>query len=313
MKAEKIGIKVIRTIDRIVNYALLVLIVALLAFAGYALWDSKQIYKAADKSSYEVYKPGQEDEGKNFMELQAINPEVIAWLDVYGTNIDYPVTQAEDNSKYVNTGAEGRYSLSGAIFLDADNSRDFSDFNSIIYGHHMDKSVMFGPIGDFTDEDVFYSHRYGSLFFDEKYQGLEFFAFIHADAYDRSVFTPNVGKEKREKYLTNLTETAIHRSNVEITESDRIVLLATCSSDSTNGRDVLVGKITDELVKDPFKGAHDGQKIHSAPATHGHVAELFLWPLLLALVLTIRIITLISRYRKRRISLSTQEAVRKTI
>ncbi|MCG4817374.1 class B sortase, partial [Collinsella aerofaciens] len=75
--------------------------------------------------------------GLSFEQLKELNPEVFGWLTVYGTNIDYPVTQGKDNWKYVNTNALGEYSLSGAIFLDYTNRKDFQDFNSILYGHHM--------------------------------------------------------------------------------------------------------------------------------------------------------------------------------
>jgi len=296
MEAEAAGIRTIKIINSIVSNAILVIIVALVAFAGYALWDSKQIFKAADKSNYSVYKPTEESEGKTFKELQIINPEVIAWLDVYGTNIDYPVTQGEDNMKYVSTNAEGRYSLSGAIFLDSDNSKDFSDFNNILYGHHMEKEVMFGEIGSFAGKDVFDSHRYGNLYFEEKDHGIEFFAFIHADAYDRSVFSPNIDETDQKYYLKNLIERAIHKRDIEISASDRIVLLTTCSSNSTNGRDILVGKITDEVFEDPFKNAEtDGGKT----GLYGLVEEILMWPLLLALVLVIRIIVLIKNNSRR--------------
>jgi len=132
--------------------------------------------------------------------LQAINPEVFSWLTVYGTNIDYPVAQGQDNMKYVNTNAEGKYSLSGSIFLDYNNSKDFSDFNSILYGHHMQKKTMFGEIGSFSNQYFFDSHRYGNLYYGGKDHGIEFFAFIHTSAYDDTVFTPNVTDKNRQAY-----------------------------------------------------------------------------------------------------------------
>ncbi len=147
--------------------------------------------------------------------------------------------------KYVNTNAEGMYSLSGTIFLDCANSKDFSDFNSILYGHHMEKNAMFGEIGHFSDKAMFDSHPYGNLYFDGKDHGLEFFAFIHTDAYDSAVFTADIaGETERRAYLDHLFSKSIHKKDVEITIEDRIVLLSTCSSHSTNGRDILAGKVT---------------------------------------------------------------------
>jgi len=233
-----------------VNCIAFMIIASLIAYSGYALWDSKQLHRSADKSNYAVYKPTAENQGKSFGELQALNAEVFAWLCVYGTNIDYPVAQGSTNMKYVNTNAEGRYSLSGSLFLDYHNSKDFSDFNSIIYGHHMAKKVMFGEIGDFFDRSMFDSHMYGSLYFDGKDHGIEFFAFIRTDAYDSVIFTPNVEEGQREKYLDGLLAKAVHVRETGVSRDDRLVLLSTCSSSSTNGRDILVGKVTDNVYDD---------------------------------------------------------------
>ena len=284
---------VIKILDSIVNFAVLTTIVLLLAFAGYALWDSNQIFQGADKSQYAVYKPTALDQGKSFKELQAINPEVFAWLTVYGTNIDYPVTQGQDNMKYVNTNAEGQYSLSGAIFLDYMNSKHFTDFNSILYGHHMERKAMFGEIGEFADKDMFDAHEYGNLYFDGKDHGIKFFAFIHTDAYDGAVFTPNVREEIRQAYLDNLLATAIHARDMEITVQDRIILLSTCSSSSTNGRDILIGIITDETYEDLAREANDSKEQMSTDDGSGGVkaipVKLWLLKLTLAGLLILRI------------------------
>ncbi|MCL2079958.1 MAG: class B sortase [Oscillospiraceae bacterium] len=240
------SVKAIKGINGIINYAVLIVVILLFLFAAYALWDSNQLYAGADKSNYSVYKPTPEDQGKSFAELVAINPEVFAWLTVYGTSIDYPVTQGPDNMKYVNTSAEGRYSLSGAIFLDSRNSKDFSDFNSIIYGHHMAKNVMFGEIDDFRDKEKFEAHRYGSIYYDGQYHQIEFFAFLHTDAYDGEVFSANVNESERGRYLESIFAKSLHIRDIGVTTNDRIILLSTCSADSTNGRDILAGIITDE-------------------------------------------------------------------
>ena len=253
MKAQEAGRKAIKAVNGAVNTAVLMIVLLLLAFAGYALWDAHQIYHSADKAQYAAYKPTAENEGVSFQELRAINPEVFAWLTVYGTNVDYPVTQAEDNQKYISTNVEGKYSMTGSIFLDKDNSMDFSDFNSIMYGHHMEKNAMFGEIDTFADMYVFETHRYGNLYFSGKDHGIEFFAFVHADAYDTSVYRTNVmGDEARQAYLDGLFDKSVYKRDIGVTTDDHIVLLSTCSSSSTNGRDILVGRLSGEVYDDPF-------------------------------------------------------------
>jgi len=234
-----------------VNFTVLVVLLLLLVIGVYAMWDSKQIYEAASSQVYEMYKPTKE-ESLSFEELKKFNSDVIAWLEVYGTTIDYPVLQAEDNNKYLNKDVMGKYSLSGSLFLDYQNAPDFSDFNSIIFGHHMDKAVMFGGIDRFTDKDYFEKHRYGNLFFEGKNHGVEFFAFLEVDAYDYTIYRVAVPDNAREEYLENLLEKATYTRNTGAIIEENIVLLSTCTSESTNGRHILVGRITDEVYQNEF-------------------------------------------------------------
>ena len=303
MKAEAIIRKSIGSVNSVINIIVLTVIILLLAFAGYALWDSEQIHQAADKSHYAVYKPNTEDGGKSFKELQSVNADIFAWLSVYGTNIDYPVTQGQDNIKYINTNAEGCYSLSGAVFLDYNNSKNFSDFSSILYGHHMEKKKMFGEIGEFSDKDVFDSHQYGNLHFDGKDHGIEFFAFVHTDAYDSMVFNPNVKEEERQIFLDNLLAKAVHKRDIDITTEDNIILLSTCSSGSTNGRDILAGKISGDIYSDPFNktGANDRKEQLYVDNRRGFLEKIprwLLWPAGTLTVLLPALILVIKRKRK---------------
>ena len=253
MGMERAARGLIRIAGRLVDLAVLTAILSLAAVGLYAMWDSKQVFGAANAAAYEIYRPDAEDGGQSFEELRAINPEVFAWLTVYGTNIDYPVVQGDDNMKYVNANARGQYSLSGAIFKDARSDPGFSEFSSILYGHHMENQVMFGEIGLFAEEEYFRAREHGTLFFDGETRGLDFFLFLSADAYDGTVFrTRIVEPEDREAYLGRLWELAIHTRELEVTAEDRIVLLSTCSASATNGRDILVAKIVEEIHEDPF-------------------------------------------------------------
>jgi len=295
MAADKLALG-IRYIGNIIDFMVLTIIILLLLFSGYALWDSSQIYHAADKSHYEVYKPTIENQGTTFEELRIINDEVFAWLTVYGTNIDYPVTQGPDNMKYVNTNAMGEYSLSGAIFLDMANSKDFTDFNSILYGHNMMNKTMFGEIGSFISKAKFEKNKYGNLYFDGKDHGIEFFAFIQTDAYNGAVLTPNIGENAKEEYLNNLLATALHKRDIGVTTNDRLVLLNTCSSGITNGRSILVGRITDTLFTE-----YEEVIVKELVPAETHNCYMFpvgLWLLLISIPLILMLL-LYCMYRKR--------------
>lgn len=250
--AVKAGKCVVKALDAIVNFAILAIFLLLLVYGSYALWQSNQIYRAADAKEFAMYRPTAEDEGLSFAALQQINPDVFAWLTVYGTNIDYPVTQTDDNETYVNTNVMGEYAISGNLFLDYTNAADFSDFNSIIYGHHMERNAMFGNIDQFIDPEYLESHLYGNLYFNGKDHGLELFAFLEADAYDYSIYQPAITAGHEERYIANLLSKSSHSRKIDIGPQDHIVLLSTCT-DSTNGRHILVGKITSTTYPDTFQ------------------------------------------------------------
>ena len=255
------GRALIRMVNIMVDYIVLFLLLLLLAIGCYAVWDSYMVHQQAEASSYEVYKPSAKDT-RSFQDFQKQNADVFGWLTVYGTNIDYPIVQAEDNEKYINTSADGKYSLSGSIFLDYRNERDFSDFNNIIYGHHMKDKVMFGEIGLFKEKKYFSNHKYGSIYFNGKNYGLEFFSFLEVDAYNQGIYNlAERNQEERLNYLDFILKLSMYTRKIKVGAEDHIVLLSTCTSDITNGRHILVGKITNKPKKNPFSNDSDFEKI----------------------------------------------------
>lgn len=234
--------KIIQITDHIVNIIIAIFCILLLLYGGYMLWDSAQINKQADASLYKTYKPIDE---LSFAELQKINPEVFGWLTVDGTHIDYPLVQGPNNSKYVNTDVKGNFSLCGCLFLDCRNKKDFSDMNNIIYGHHMDKEAMFGELEYFQDQKYFENHKYGHLYYEEQWHDIEFFAFLHVDAYDNMIYASNINSEnERLNYLNYIkTHSQLFRE-LSFQSEDRYVTFSTCTPSSTNGRHILVGRIS---------------------------------------------------------------------
>lgn len=277
---------IVRMIDHMVNLTALLLILIVMFLSCYMLWDSNQVYQAADAKNYEAYIPT-EKHTKSFEELQKINPDIIGWIRVNDTNVNYPLLQAEDDDTYMNTDAEGKYSLSGSIFLHCANKPDFSDFNNMIYGHHMEKHKMFGDVGMFTDKTYFEKHPYGNLFFDGKDHGVEFYALIQADAYNERIFSicPDDPKAKQ-AYLQEILDNALYKRNFEITQNDHLVLLITCTSELTNGRNILVGKLSDQIYPEKEKPKSLGTGIDELKEKMRQV-PVICWILLLIIVLWI--------------------------
>ena len=258
---KKIAKFIVNGIDHMVNLIALLLVLMTMFLSCYMLWDSNQVYQAADAKNYETYIPT-ETHTKSFEELQKINPDVIGWIRVNDTNINYPLLQTDDDDTYMNTDAEGKYSLSGAIFLHCGNKPDFSDFNNIIYGHHMEKHMMFGDIGEFT-----------------------FYALMQVDAYNETIFNvcPDTS-EAKQAYLLEIIDNALYKRELNITEDDHLVLLTTCTSDMTNGRNVLVGRLTDQVYPEKEKAKNLGTGIDQLKDMITNV-PVIIWMILIIIVL----------------------------
>ena len=202
-----------------------------LLIVAYGLYDTWYVYHHASDDSCLRYKP---TAGEGVPEDAPITDSMVGWLTVDDTNIDYPIMQGEDNYRFLNEDPYGDYSLSGSIFLDSRNSKEFSDPYSILYGHHMEYGSMFGALDDFLDQKYLNAHTHGKLLVGrEKVReyDLEVFAAIRVDVFEEEeVFDPDV-KDIREiirKYAAAL------RSVPE--EGERILALSTCTEPVSRNR-----------------------------------------------------------------------------
>lgn len=241
--------RLIHVLDETVNTLALAVLIILILLCVYTLGDHRAIIRTAESKEYALYKP---DGFGSFDELCKLNEDVIGWIDVYGTNIDYPVVQGKEHRFYLNHDARKKYSLSGSIFLDYRNN-GFKDFNSILYGHNMSPAAMFGAIKSFKQKDFFEEHRYGDIFYENKHHGIEFFAMLGADGYDFDLYSPGLVYElEKQNYIDRIMEQALFTRDIGVGTSDRIILLSTCSNVGTNERDILIGRVSDKTFKNPY-------------------------------------------------------------
>lgn len=138
--------KVLKFFDDVTSALVAVLLALLAVYAGYALWDNRQVYAAAEEVQASLLTLKPQEGGAPFAELRAVNADVRAWVTLDGTGVDYPVVQGKDNLTYVNTDVYGNFSLAGTIFLDTRCAPDFAGEYSLLYGHHMVSGQMFGDL-----------------------------------------------------------------------------------------------------------------------------------------------------------------------
>lgn len=180
--------QIFRKLNRIYDKLLMIVCLLMLMVSVYCLYDMWYIFDNVVDKGMLKYKPTTED---GMPADSPITEDMVAWLTIDDTKIDYPVMQADDNVKYLNLNPYGEYSLSGSLFLDSRNNPKFTDDYSIIYGHHMEYGKMFGALDSFLDEEYLKSHKSGTLIVgrnSDKIYKLEIFAAIHVNAKVSEIF-----------------------------------------------------------------------------------------------------------------------------
>ena len=252
-KRQKIYLKIIRKISRFLDYVVLFISLIALFIGVYAFWDTHQVFEIASSEGYAVYKPDSSN-NLSFEELKLKNKDVFAWIDIYGTKIDYPIVQGQDNSEYLNKTVLGEFSTAGSIFLDHRNDKEFTDFQDILYGHYMAERKMFGDMELFKDKSFFDTHKYGVIHrADRPSIGIEFFAFMKTVGTDKTILSPAKLKEEKSDLVKHIYESATYSRDIDFSNNENIIILDTCDLSITNGRYILAGKLTNTIAENEFK------------------------------------------------------------
>jgi sortase B len=235
---------------------LVVLLLGGLAFGGYHAWKMQiDLHAEADLHGEELqFKPvptiaeAPAEPGSTVNEaivrLREENPAGVGWLTIPHTGIDYPFVQAEDNKYYLNHNLKGEPAKAGTIFMDYRNARDFSDFNTILYGHNLHSGTMFAGLKLFAEQAFFEATPTGLLFLEEKTYTLEFFAYLLVHADDVGVY--NANHYAQAEFLAYIKENAKQYREVELEAWERTVTLSTCAYDFHDARMVLLAVLKEQ-------------------------------------------------------------------
>lgn len=168
------------------------------------------------------------------------NADVVGWLYCEGTVINYPVVQRPgDNTYYLHRGLNGRYLVSGTIFVDGRCGGIAAGWNHIIYGHNMDNGTIFGSLVKYKDQSYYEEHPVLWYLTPEGNWRIDLFAGLVTDV-KSDVYTPAVSSDS----LTKFRESSTFVSPVPVSASDAVITLSTCSYEFNNARYVVMGKLT---------------------------------------------------------------------
>lgn len=181
-------------------------------------------------------------------ELQKHNKDIVAYIEIDGTNISYPVLQATDNEYYLYKNYLKEYSTDGSIFLDKDVSLSLPSCNFLMYGHNNQNGRMFSELTNYKSEAYYKEHskiRFVTNDSDEEYNIMACFYSRVYYTHEKNVFRyynfVNAGyKEEFDEYVKNACNASIYDTGISAVYGEQLLTLSACSYHTKDGRFVVV-------------------------------------------------------------------------
>lgn len=176
------------------------------------------------------------------------NSDLVGWITIDGTNINYPVMQTKDTPNfYINRGFDKSYSDYGVPYVQEDCVIGESD-NVIIYGHNMKNGTMFSDLEKYADETFYKEHRYIKFDTLSEFGTYEIFAVFRTTAYSDNGFkyyniVDAKDTEDFNNFIEKCKELSLYDTGVSTVYGDKLLTLSTCEYTCTNGRLVVVAKL----------------------------------------------------------------------
>ena len=237
--------------SNILSTILLIVGIALLIAAAIMFAKTQVDYYAQDVINQELASyttvPEKKDEAPvvDWAGLKAVNSQVVGWIQIPGSQINYPVYQTTDNEYYLHTNAKGEWSIGGQIFMDYENNPNgLIDQQTILYGHHMRNGSMFQFIGALNDQSTF--NKVETIWYVTPTQAYELepvFTY-HTDEDDDEVrqFNFTSVDEFRSYLKDRLSRAVSSRSDAAevISRAEHVLTLFTCNYTDQYGRTMLI-------------------------------------------------------------------------
>lgn len=214
-----------------------VILIFIIVICGYNIYEKSKEYKKAD-ISYEQIRVEKQEEN-----LYDKYEDYRGWITVNNTNINYPIVQGKDNSFYLHKDINKNYLASGSIFMNYLNN-GFNDENTVLFGHHMRNKSMFAQLKKYKEKDFFYGNNDINIEVENgKKLTYKVFSAYVTDNKDNYIKTNFDTKDEYKAFLEKINNKSIYKSDVDVTENDKIITLSTCSYEFNNARMVVHGKL----------------------------------------------------------------------
>lgn len=226
-----------------------VVLLSIIGIAWFVLTDkeSEPIAEPAPpvKQEEEVVKEEENVNSIDFAALKEQNEDVYAWVDIEDTNIHYPILQSPtDDSYYLNHTIDHVAGLPGSIYTERVNAKDFSDFNTLIYGHDMKNGTMFKDLHKFENKEFFDTHDTVMIYTETEAKTYRVFAAVIYD--DRHIMYSydNDNVADRKVFIQSLYDVgargSLFREGMEIDENSKLITMSTCIGGRPDRRYIVV-------------------------------------------------------------------------
>ncbi len=181
-------------------------------------------------------------------ELKQENNDIVGWLQIYGTNINYPVLQGKDNDYYLKHNYKHKYISTGSIFLDKDYDWNKPSSNLLIYGHRNKVGLMFDELIKYKDETFYKEHktiRFTTADEDAEYEIMSAFKSRVYYKDEKNVFRyyyfiDAQNEAEYDEYVTNCKKSSLYDTGFVAEYGEQLLTLSTCDYEQENGRFVVV-------------------------------------------------------------------------
>ncbi len=176
--------------------------------------------------------------------VQEQNQEIVAWLNIKGTQINYPVLQADNNEYYLTRNYKKEYNSNGSIFLDCRYSFERPSDNFLIYGHNNNNGLMFDDLLAYEDKSYYESHPEINLTTTKEDATYKIIAVFKGQAYQENSendflyynYVDFDNDEEYYNYIENCKKDSLYEIDTKIDHREKLLTLSTCEYSKKNGR-----------------------------------------------------------------------------
>lgn len=183
-------------------------------------------------------------------ELQKKNQEIMGWLEIEGTNINYPVLQTNDNDFYLTHNYKKENASTGSLFLDKDFDLINGSSNYLIYGHRNKQGLMFEDLMKYAKEDFYKEHTKIKFTTNKEDSTYEIMSVFYSRVYYKSeqnvfryyYFVNANNEQEYNDFVNNAKKASIYDTGVNANYGEQLLTLSTCEYSQEDGRFVVVAK-----------------------------------------------------------------------